>query len=298
MRFFMIQDTYFPPKKHDLGWYLKRSRSVGCIRELKAIEDGTRAENKIAEATLERKETWKAKSFSGFLLWGKEYLRSPSSSCHRKKQFSFAINAYTKCIIYCTVFRFDFNPIHCLLQVCHKFIAVQLSVLTYSIKVYMHNLAWKDWGPFHVDKRKYMNQAYMHCHSSILGLEEVPPIAPVDQTLSCYLIFKLSLSRQMPVAWIMASLWGQRTLVKQGNSKLWQDYYSDIGKPEIIYLPTFLTLHDSAPLLYRYSGPWHPSPKNFWLDLQHNGYYACGMMYVPWFCFFCIGKNCRILGLG
>ena len=57
MRFFMIQDTYFPPKKHDLGWYLKRSRSVGCIRELKAIEDGTRAENKIAEATLERKET-------------------------------------------------------------------------------------------------------------------------------------------------------------------------------------------------------------------------------------------------
>ena len=55
--FFMIQDPYFPPKKHDLGWYLKRSRSVGCIRELKAIEDSTRAENRIAEATLERKET-------------------------------------------------------------------------------------------------------------------------------------------------------------------------------------------------------------------------------------------------
>ena len=54
---FMIQDPYFQPKKHDLGWYLKRSRSVGCIRELKAIEDGTRAENRIAEATLERKET-------------------------------------------------------------------------------------------------------------------------------------------------------------------------------------------------------------------------------------------------
>lgn len=53
----MIQDPYFPPKKHDLGWYLKRSRSVGCIRELKALEDGTRADIMIAAGTLERKET-------------------------------------------------------------------------------------------------------------------------------------------------------------------------------------------------------------------------------------------------
>jgi hypothetical protein len=55
--FFMIQDPYFPPKKHDLGWCLKRSRSVACIRELKAIEDGTRAEKKLAAGILERKET-------------------------------------------------------------------------------------------------------------------------------------------------------------------------------------------------------------------------------------------------
>ena len=55
---FIIQDPYFPPKKHGLGWYLKRSRSVACIRELKAIEDGTRAEKRIAAAgALERKES-------------------------------------------------------------------------------------------------------------------------------------------------------------------------------------------------------------------------------------------------
>ncbi|KAF9268372.1 hypothetical protein L218DRAFT_612458 [Marasmius fiardii PR-910] len=29
------KDPYYPPKKHSLGWYLKRSRSVACIRELK-----------------------------------------------------------------------------------------------------------------------------------------------------------------------------------------------------------------------------------------------------------------------
>ena len=157
MLLIMIQDLYFPPKKHDLGWYLKRSRSVGCIRELKAVEDGT--------SILERKDTWKAKSFSGSLVFMREGI-SQKPSCHRKKQFSFAINAYSKCIIYTVLyFRFDFNPIHCLLQVYHKFIAVQ-------------------------------------------------------------------------------------------------------------------------------------GAKNFWLDLQHNGYYACGVMYVPWFWLFCIGKNCRILGLG
>ncbi|KAF8816513.1 hypothetical protein BYT27DRAFT_7077083 [Phlegmacium glaucopus] len=50
-------DPYFPPKKHDLGWYLKRSRSVGCIRELKAIENGTKAEKRMAAGALERKET-------------------------------------------------------------------------------------------------------------------------------------------------------------------------------------------------------------------------------------------------
>jgi len=54
---FIIQDPYFPPKKHDLAWYLKRSRSVGCIRELKAIEDDTRAEKRMATGALERKET-------------------------------------------------------------------------------------------------------------------------------------------------------------------------------------------------------------------------------------------------
>ncbi|KAF5390371.1 hypothetical protein D9757_005282 [Collybiopsis confluens] len=29
------RDPYFPPQKHNLGWYLKRSRSIGCLRELK-----------------------------------------------------------------------------------------------------------------------------------------------------------------------------------------------------------------------------------------------------------------------
>jgi hypothetical protein len=29
-----IQDPYFPRMKHGLGWHLKRSRSVGCLREL------------------------------------------------------------------------------------------------------------------------------------------------------------------------------------------------------------------------------------------------------------------------
>ncbi|KAE9391938.1 hypothetical protein BT96DRAFT_1023808 [Gymnopus androsaceus JB14] len=28
------RDPYYPAKKHNLGWYLKRSRSVGCLREL------------------------------------------------------------------------------------------------------------------------------------------------------------------------------------------------------------------------------------------------------------------------
>ncbi|KAG5634688.1 hypothetical protein H0H81_001093 [Sphagnurus paluster] len=28
-------DPYCPPKKHNLGWYLKRSRSVACLRELR-----------------------------------------------------------------------------------------------------------------------------------------------------------------------------------------------------------------------------------------------------------------------
>lgn len=56
MRFY-LQDPYSPPKKHDLGWYLKRSRSVACIRELKAIEDGTKAEKRIAAGALGRKNT-------------------------------------------------------------------------------------------------------------------------------------------------------------------------------------------------------------------------------------------------
>jgi len=30
----VTQDPYYPPTKHGLGWHLKRSRSVGCLREL------------------------------------------------------------------------------------------------------------------------------------------------------------------------------------------------------------------------------------------------------------------------
>ncbi|KAF5372047.1 hypothetical protein D9615_008074 [Tricholomella constricta] len=30
-------DPYSPPKKHNLGWYLKRSRSVACLRELRPL---------------------------------------------------------------------------------------------------------------------------------------------------------------------------------------------------------------------------------------------------------------------
>lgn len=29
-----VQDPYYPAKKHNLGWYLKRSRSAACLREL------------------------------------------------------------------------------------------------------------------------------------------------------------------------------------------------------------------------------------------------------------------------
>ncbi|KIK54397.1 hypothetical protein GYMLUDRAFT_249545 [Collybiopsis luxurians FD-317 M1] len=28
------RDPYYPPKKHNFGWYLKRSRSIACLREL------------------------------------------------------------------------------------------------------------------------------------------------------------------------------------------------------------------------------------------------------------------------
>ena len=33
------KDPYYPRKKHDLGWYLKRSRSVACLRELMPIPE-------------------------------------------------------------------------------------------------------------------------------------------------------------------------------------------------------------------------------------------------------------------
>ncbi|KAJ3777057.1 hypothetical protein FB446DRAFT_769339 [Lentinula raphanica] len=29
------RDPYYPPKKHNLGWYLKRSRTIACLRELR-----------------------------------------------------------------------------------------------------------------------------------------------------------------------------------------------------------------------------------------------------------------------
>jgi hypothetical protein len=32
-----IQDPYLPPMKHNLAWYLKRSRSVACLRELRSL---------------------------------------------------------------------------------------------------------------------------------------------------------------------------------------------------------------------------------------------------------------------
>jgi len=37
--------------------YLKRSRSVGCIRELKAMGGGIKVEKRMAAGALERKET-------------------------------------------------------------------------------------------------------------------------------------------------------------------------------------------------------------------------------------------------
>jgi hypothetical protein len=33
----LVQDPYFPPVKHNLAWYLKRSRSVACLRELRPL---------------------------------------------------------------------------------------------------------------------------------------------------------------------------------------------------------------------------------------------------------------------
>ena len=33
----ITQDPYYPPTKHGLGWHLKRSRSVGCLRELYSV---------------------------------------------------------------------------------------------------------------------------------------------------------------------------------------------------------------------------------------------------------------------
>ncbi|KAF8164827.1 hypothetical protein B0H34DRAFT_213982 [Crassisporium funariophilum] len=32
-------DPFIPPRKHDLGWYLKRSRSIGCLREMQPTLD-------------------------------------------------------------------------------------------------------------------------------------------------------------------------------------------------------------------------------------------------------------------
>ena len=48
------QDPYFPPMKHGLAWHLKRSRSVGCLRELSPIpvldeDDGLLQLNRIEE---------------------------------------------------------------------------------------------------------------------------------------------------------------------------------------------------------------------------------------------------------
>ncbi|KAJ7163810.1 hypothetical protein C8R43DRAFT_1168403 [Mycena crocata] len=44
-RFRMLEahrpDPYCPPQKHDIGWYLKRSRSVACIRELRTLPEPT-----------------------------------------------------------------------------------------------------------------------------------------------------------------------------------------------------------------------------------------------------------------
>ncbi|KAJ7122913.1 hypothetical protein C8R44DRAFT_852693 [Mycena epipterygia] len=34
-------DPYHPPMKHDVGWYLKRSRSAACLRELRALPEPT-----------------------------------------------------------------------------------------------------------------------------------------------------------------------------------------------------------------------------------------------------------------
>jgi hypothetical protein len=36
---YRVQDPYFPPMKHSRGWHLKRSRSVGCLREVCPIPE-------------------------------------------------------------------------------------------------------------------------------------------------------------------------------------------------------------------------------------------------------------------
>ncbi|KAF8966506.1 hypothetical protein BDZ97DRAFT_1808194 [Flammula alnicola] len=42
-------DPFFPPKRHHWGWYLKRSRSLGCLRELKPNEVVTADENAVSQ---------------------------------------------------------------------------------------------------------------------------------------------------------------------------------------------------------------------------------------------------------
>jgi hypothetical protein len=44
----VLQDPYYPPKKHTYAWYLKRSRSIACLSELQPSPDLHYSQNPAA----------------------------------------------------------------------------------------------------------------------------------------------------------------------------------------------------------------------------------------------------------